>query len=702
MGMTPHDTVKRGGSDFRSFCFKWLDLPGLIKIADKEYTRQAVLQHFEKLKFDPARLKLRESCSVRVYFVGEGSGYVDSLCVNTDGIGARDGHPKLLFPNANTKVQLDAAAKWVRKRRAFGQWKFGGRSEAEPLLPGDFVDLGEVPAGKTLSFFIVANGDNAYTPIAELNPDQKAHMVGMAVENTPYVLISFEDMFGQGDADFEDAVFAVEMSRGNVEDLLGRFDPWGKAKRLAKWIFILSVLIGTPVAVVAARRRALRKRWAEHCREAEQLLARKCPSDALTAARKAARNARRRSERERCQELIVSASEACNDLASLVELYDRNPELFAKNEPAALAIGRTQIETEHLDSFGGLRRAWEKRETSAHAWLALDCDAMIKQGRSGDALELLNKSRFSGADDAGRLARVAFLRAEKAPDEAENLAARAAALNPAIADTHMLRAAVLEEHGKFQEAHAVLANALQAIPADPILRDRLAGFYCRMGRFPAALEVLQQGLRPPSTDFVWSRCLFLSRVVSDAAVDWKSLEPPPGELRPLIDFLMVFEPGRFWNGARFNAVEKRHPALTARQEVHWLRTLESLRTGNETEARWLLSFERSARESWHPPLGAALLRIVQYRQTEFFGPFQTEAKGKTAPSAALHPFFAELEQYARNNGAGMPDSLARFLKSDSIFAAVCFAAGWKRAGTCLARNVSIDADTPAWARAFWA
>ena len=66
MGLTPADTVKRAGSDLCSFYFKWCDLPGLITMADKEYTHQAVLQHFEKLKFDPARLKLRESCAVRV------------------------------------------------------------------------------------------------------------------------------------------------------------------------------------------------------------------------------------------------------------------------------------------------------------------------------------------------------------------------------------------------------------------------------------------------------------------------------------------------------------------------------------------------------------------------------------------------------------------------------------------------------------
>ncbi len=701
MELRPFDSVKRAGSDLRSFLFKWVDLPHLIKLADKEYTRQAVLDHFERLKFDPSRLTLQEGSDVRVYFVGEGSGYTDSLCVNMDGVGPDEGLPKLLFPNANTKVPLDRSAALMRKRRAFGQWSFGDRSEAEPLRPGDFVDLGTVPAGKTLSFFLIVNGEQAYTPIAERNPDQKAHMVGMAVENSPYVLISFEDMFGLGDADFEDAVFAVEVSNGNVEALLGRFDPWGKAKRLAKWIVLLAAVIGAPIAAAAARRQALRRRWLGHCREAERLLAERRPSDALTAARKAEQHARSRAEKGQSRELIVAASAACGDLAGLSDLYDKTPELFSQNEAASLAIGRTQLATDRPDAYGTLRRTWEKRETAVSAWLALDCDALVRAGRPADARELLEKTQFAGRNDAPRLARLASLLAETAPAEAEEQAARAAALHPALADVHLLRAEILEGHGKLQSAHAAFSAALDAAPADPIARDRLARFHCRVGRYSAAVQVWQAGLRPPSLDLIWTQFLFWSRVACEMPLDRASLEPPPGALRPLIDYLTGLEPERFWNTARFNAVAKRHPVLLARQEVHWLRILESLRVQHETEARWLLSFERDGRESWHPSLETALLRIVLFRQTGSLGPFRLEKEDMPFQYLPQHPFFAQLEQCAQNNAESLPGPLAAFLKSDCVFAAACFAAGWTQAGIRLARNITIDSSAPEWTAPFW-
>ncbi len=699
--MTPLAPVKSAGSDLRAFLFKWLDLPRLIKMADKEYNRQAVLDHFETLKFDPARLMLRESSEVRVYFIGEGSGYADALCVNIEGVGLDDGVPKLLFPNANTKTPLDAAARLIRKRWIFGQWWFGERSEAEPLLPGDFVDLGSVPAGKTLSFILAVNGEDAYTPVAERNPDKKAHMVGMAVEDSPYVLISFEDMFDLGDSDFEDAVFAVELSNGNVEALLGRFDPWGKVKRLAKLIALMAVLFGTPVGIVAARRATLRRRWGRHCGEAEAFLEEGRPSDALTAARRAERAARSRAEKHRCRELIVAASEGCRDLAGLSELYDTTPEIFARNESAALAIGRAQIETDHLDAYGTLRRAWEKREISAPAWLALDCDAMMKEGREGDARTLLEGVRFAGAEDAPRLARLARLLSGASPAGAEELAARAVTLNPGLAEAHLLRASVLDGHGKFQEAHGAYMGALRLAPEDPVVRDRLAGFYCRMGRFPAALEVLRDGLRPPSIGFVWTKFLFWSRVVRTVPVEWGALEPPPGELRPLIDYLLRLEPERFWNTARFNSIGKLHPVLLDRQEVRWLRTLESLRTGRETEARWLLSFEGSGRESWHPALETALLRVIMYRQTESLGPFQVKTGEKPVPAVPQHPFFARLEEHAQNSIGPLPKALADFLRSDAVFAILCLAAGWTEAGRRLARHAALDDSAPEWAVALW-
>ncbi|MBP8128722.1 MAG: hypothetical protein KA184_04015, partial [Candidatus Hydrogenedentes bacterium] len=161
--------VKAGGSDWASWAFLWFELPGLISLADTEFSHAAFLDHFERIIIDPARLRLNSESEVRVYFVGEGSGIPNALGLNLEGIGTREGRPQILFPLVNTPVPLDEAARRARSRAYYRSDVFGSPSADAPILPGDFIDLGRLPEDTMLNFFL-ATPEHIFAPIPEANP----------------------------------------------------------------------------------------------------------------------------------------------------------------------------------------------------------------------------------------------------------------------------------------------------------------------------------------------------------------------------------------------------------------------------------------------------------------------------------------------------------------------------------------------------
>jgi hypothetical protein len=88
-----------------------------------------------------------------------------------------------------------------------------------------------------------------------------------------------------------------------------------------------------------------------------------------------------------------------------------------------------------------------------------------------------------------------------------------------------------------------------------------------------------------------------------------------------------------------------------------------------------------------------------YRQTGSLGLL---SGGKSSATFARHAFFDTLDRYAANQNEVFPAQLDAFLKSDCVFAAACFAAGWTQAGLRLARNVALCPEAPSWAKEYWA
>ncbi|MCY2964617.1 MAG: DUF4114 domain-containing protein, partial [Planctomycetota bacterium] len=168
--------------------------------------------------------------NVRAYFVGEGAGYHNGFGFYTSDYDPKHGiqstDAKLIFPDASSSASYLGSGK-------------GERNEKEPLLPGDFVQLGKLKSGTQINPFLVADGANGgkdvFTPYASKNPDGIQHFSLLsvtAIPNSPYLLLSIEDLRGGGDNDYNDLVIALDIGARNVMGVTGAAVPappavWG-------------------------------------------------------------------------------------------------------------------------------------------------------------------------------------------------------------------------------------------------------------------------------------------------------------------------------------------------------------------------------------------------------------------------------------------------------------------------------------------
>lgn len=212
-GLDITDQVYIAASDADSADFQVNALPALRALINEQLGERQSLSDVASVALDPSKLRLDTSADVRVYFVSEGAGYHNTLGINTDGIGITTGNPELIFPDASSRNTYFAD----------GSPDSSLRTSTTPLLPGDFVDLGSFEANTQLDFFLIANGanggQNVFTAHDDSNPDGIAHTVSFAIEGSPYLLIGFEDIYGGGDRDFNDLLFAVDIGAHNVNYL---------------------------------------------------------------------------------------------------------------------------------------------------------------------------------------------------------------------------------------------------------------------------------------------------------------------------------------------------------------------------------------------------------------------------------------------------------------------------------------------------
>jgi hypothetical protein len=175
-----------------------------------------------QFKLDANALNLKYDHNVSTYFINEGAGYRNQLGYISRGATNQAG---VLFKDISCTGQ-----------GCVGDWGGSG------LKLGDGVNMGTIGAKSTLDFKLRADGYNrgsdTYifgTPDSK-NADKLQHVVAYGIKGTGYILMGFEDLYGDGtsaqgqfneqsDRDFNDTVFIVDVGKKNVDAFLGQDVP---------------------------------------------------------------------------------------------------------------------------------------------------------------------------------------------------------------------------------------------------------------------------------------------------------------------------------------------------------------------------------------------------------------------------------------------------------------------------------------------
>ncbi|MGB0712410.1 MAG: DUF4114 domain-containing protein [Gammaproteobacteria bacterium] len=197
------------------------------------------------LGISPEALTLSYDTTITAYFISEGAGYRNTVGwydASTDGT---DGaNRNVIWANAS----LEGA---------------GGS-----LQPWEPVELGSFDAGTTLGFFLSANGYNyeqyrdrwgdtrtdyymdnyvnTYFTDDAINPDGISHVVAGVLPEKGLLTIGFEDLYGGGDRDYDDVVFALDIGVENARQIAAG------APEPAEWALIM---VGGTTLLSLARRR---------------------------------------------------------------------------------------------------------------------------------------------------------------------------------------------------------------------------------------------------------------------------------------------------------------------------------------------------------------------------------------------------------------------------------------------------------------
>lgn len=392
------------------------------------------------------------------------------------------------------------------------------------------------------------------------------------------------------------------------------------------------------------------------------------------------------------RDLDLTAREERMAVDSVCSLFAESPLGFAAHEQALLWVARAALESQRQDVFADVASLWRDREAASGAWRCLAADALVQQDKRDDAREMLEAQTLCGDHEGGRLARLAALQVDSAPEEARANMLRALAAAPNNPEVCLHGSRVLEHLGEVPKAAKLVAHAVALAPRDPFVRSRAGDFFRHEGNLMRALQIWSDGLEPPSTGSLWLKTLFWHKVALPVPVNFERKPLPESALRPVIDLLLTLSLHRFWDEQAFAPIAKRAPDLARRQEVYWLRLLEYMRAGHHGRALALIHRARPGLHAWHPQLESALRQIATFRVT---GVLNKEAgMNYESPTGRIHPFFISLDQWARK-GTTYP-TFEHLMLSDDVLAAACFAAGWDEAGLRVQYNAHFRDEFPPW------
>lgn len=413
-------------------------------------------------------------------------------------------------------------------------------------------------------------------------------------------------------------------------------------------------------------------------------------------------------------ELYVKGAVATQSPEKVIALFEKYPKTAEKNEEVALTVADVLIKTGRTRDYGTLREKWKDREGKPEIWFILDADQQLIDGDRTAAVKFLNSRSFEGTADVPRLVRLAILNVEQNPRLAWEYLTEAYQKDPQNPDVRTYRARLLEAVGKTPLALTEYLSAAQLAPNSLVMRDQLAEFYRRQGRYKLALKVWEDSLEKPHANPIWVKLWFWSRVATPADSKWQDKSVPAGELKPFVQYLLALKPNQFWNAASFEAIPDGNRYLQGQQSTFWLRLLQELKDGKEDKAWEMLQYNHFHPMSWSPELETTLKRILNYRRSgTLVLPDVLASKGTTpvaqpkqgsstdttnlGSNVQKHPFLVELETYsAPDNASNLPENLVALLKGKDAFAAAFLANGWLQAALDLSSGGVLPSDAPDW------
>jgi Domain of unknown function (DUF4114) len=182
---------------------------------------------------DLSQLNLKYDHDVSVFFIGEtAGGYRNRLDFTATSAGTTTGGKIFGDTSCNTG---DSSFTNFSKFCANPNDALAGKSQIDkPLNVGDWSSIGSFKAGATLDFLLQANDINGgitgtdkngntvkgtWSLNQALNPDGLQHV--MAYYYKDYLVFGFEDLWGGGDKDYNDTVFAIDLGKENARAIAG-------------------------------------------------------------------------------------------------------------------------------------------------------------------------------------------------------------------------------------------------------------------------------------------------------------------------------------------------------------------------------------------------------------------------------------------------------------------------------------------------
>ncbi len=234
-GMDKAGSVMLAGSDAASKSFDTTVLPSLTKFVSSALPEGVNNTKSTAFEIDPNKIVLANNTAVRAYFVSEGASYHNSIGVDAVAAGQKGPQSswdeatadtsKLIFPDASSS------------EGGFSSSTYGTRTATDPVLPGDFVNVGTYAKGTKLDFFLISNGanggNNVFSTDEALNSDGfgqhvaafTTHLFAVPQLNSPYIFLSFEDLWSGGDKDINDTIIALDVGVATVNSLLATPEP---------------------------------------------------------------------------------------------------------------------------------------------------------------------------------------------------------------------------------------------------------------------------------------------------------------------------------------------------------------------------------------------------------------------------------------------------------------------------------------------